>query len=69
MAGFHATFVSRATKTGMWTLYALSPPDLVQVGRLLRGPEVCLHLIRRCLLYLAATGRVGQFRMREALFL
>lgn len=69
MAGFHATLVSRAPQTGMWTLYTLSPPDLdVQVDRLLRGSEWCLHLIRRCLLHLAAPGRAGQFRMSEALF-
>jgi len=30
----------------MWTLYTLSPPDLdVQVDRLLRGSEWCLHLV------------------------
>ena len=54
MTGFHATLVSRAPQTGMWTLYTLSLPDLdVQVDRLLRGSDITanfgLHSCGVCL--------------------
>lgn len=70
MAGFHATLVFRAPETGMWTPYTLGPPDLdVQASHWRETlNDDFISLIRRCLLYLAAPGRAGQFRMSEALF-